>query len=346
MRKRLLTRGAAILMVAAIVSLAAGPAAAQAQPSSADGSAPHQTPWGDPDLQGVWDRWTFTPLERPEEFAAKDVLTDEEAAEVAQREFQATVTRDREGPAPGDPGGYGEQVWTDRARATALNQSSLIVEPADGRLPALTAAAERRSRAHRAGGGRPVRTRGAGVGTDGPEDRGLSERCIMGVSTGLPLLPSGYNNNIQIFQTPELVALAIEMVHDVRIVPLDGRPHLPSTTRQWMGDARGRWEGDTLVVETTNFTDKIGSFSTSTQAWGTGEYLQLTERFTRVDEDTLLYESTVENPTVFSRPFTISYPMALSPHALYEFACHEGNYGLYNILSGARAEDRALAGSE
>ncbi len=346
MRKRLLTRGAAILMVAAIASLAAGPAAAQAQQSSAGGSTTHRTPWGDPDLQGVWDRWTFTPLERPEEFAGKDVLTDEEAAEFAQRQVQAAVTRDREAPAAGTPGAYGEEVWTDHAHATALNQSSLIVEPADGRLPALTAAAERRARSHQAGGGRPVRIRVGGVGTDGPEDRGLAERCIVGFSSGPPLLPSGYNNNMQILQTPEFVALALEMVHDVRIVPLDGRPHLPSTTRQWMGDARGYWEGDTLVVETTNFTDKVGSFSTLNQAWGTGEYLQVTERFTRVDEETLLYEFTVEDPTVFSRPFAARYPMIRSPHPLYEYACHEGNYGLHNILSGARAEDRALAGSE
>ena len=304
------------------------------------------TPWGDPDLQGVWDYWTFTPLERPEEFAGKDVLTDEEAALVGQQGKKAALERDREGPDAGDPGAYGQEIWTERSRATALNQPSLIVDPQDGKIPPLTPAEQRRVKAHRASGGHPVRTRAGGVGTDGPEDRGLAERCIVGFSTGPPMLPAGYNNNVQILQTPGYVVLAVEMIHDVRVVPLDGRPHLPSDIRQWLGDSRGHWEGSTLVVDTTNFTDKIGSFSTTRVSWGTGGTLHLTERFTRVEAGTLLYEFTVENPTIFTRSFSAEFPMNRSDLPLYEYACHEGNYGLFNILSGARAEEQAGAGGK
>ena len=334
------------LTVAVIVSLVPIPAAGQGQESVADAWDGPRTPWGDADLQGVWDYWTFTPLERPDEFAGKDVLTNEEVAQVAQRGKEAALVRDREGPAAGNTGGYGQEVWTERSRATALNQPSLIVDPPDGKVPSLTPAEERRAQAHRASRGRPVRTRAGGIGTDGPEDRGLAERCIVGFSTGPPMLPAGYNNNVQIFQAPGYVVLAVEMVHDVRIVPLNGRPHLPLHIRQWLGDSRGHWEGNTLVVDTTNFTDKIGSFSTTGVSWGTGENLHLTERFTRVDPDTLLYEFTVENPTIFTRSFSGKFPMNRSDLPLYEYACHEGNYGLFNILSGARAGEQAVAGSK
>ena len=302
-------------------------------------------PWGDPDLQGVWDYWTFTPLQRPDEFAGRDLLTDEEAAAVGQQGRDGALARDREGPGAGSPGGYGQEVWTERARATALNQPSLIVDPPDGKLPALTSGEEQRVNAHRAAGGRPVRTRASGMGSEGPEDRGLAERCIVGFSTGPPMLPAGYNNNVQIFQVPGYVVLAVEMVHDVRIIPLDSE-HLPSHIRQWLGDSRGHWEGDTLVVNTTNFTDKVATFSTSFVSWGTGENTHLTERFTRVDADTLVYDFTVEDPTTFTQSFTGRLPMNKTDWPLYEYACHEGNYGLYNILSGARAEEQAVVESK
>ncbi len=154
------------------------------------------------------------------------------------------------------------------------------------------------------------------------------------------MLPAGYNNNVQIFQAPGYVVLAVEMIHDVRIVPVDGRPHLPDHMRQWLGDSRGHWEGDTLVVETTNFTNKIGSFSTTSVSWGTGGNLRLTERFTRVDAETMQYEFTVDNPAIFTRSFTARFPMNHSDLPLYEYACHEGNYGLMNILLGARAAEQ------
>ena len=318
----------------------AWPAVAAGQGSGAETP---RTPWGDPDLQGIWEYWTFTPLQRPDELADRAELTAEEAAAVGEQRRQAAITRDRDGPNEGDTGAYGQEVWTERSRATALTQASLIVDPPNGKIPPFTASEERRIEEHRRAGGRPVRTRAGGIGSDGPEDRGLAERCIVGFSTGPPLLPAGYNNNVQIFQAPGYVALAVEMIHDVRVVPLDGRAHLPDHMRQWLGDSRGRWEGDTLVVETTNFTDKIASFSTTSVSWGTGGTLKLVERFTRVDDGTLEYEFTVENPSIFTQPFTARYPMNRSDLPLYEYACHEGNYGLMNILTGARAEDASAA---
>jgi hypothetical protein len=298
-----------------------------------------RTAWGHPDLQGIWDYWTFTPLERSKD-ATKGVLTDEEAAQLAQQLHQRALQNDQAAP-PGDPGAYSQAVWTDRARATALNQASLIVDPPDGRIPPLTEDAKRKAEAHRVSGGHPVRIRTGGIGTNGPEDRGVAERCILGFSTGPPMLPAGYNNNIQLFQTPDHVVILLEMNHDARIVPLDGRPHLPGGVRQWMGDSRGRWEGDTLVVETTNFTDKTASIALTGFALGSAEHLRLTERFRRVNAGTLLYEFTVDDPGTFTRPFTGRLPMNLSKERIYEYACHEGNYGMFNMLSGARAEERS-----
>ena len=338
MQTRTTTAGWAVALAIASMFFVSG-AAMAGQVGAGRGTTP-RTPWGDPDLQGLWEYWTFTPLQRPESLADKEVLTDEEAATVAQEGVEAARARD-EGPSQGDPGTYGQDVWTERTRAIALNQPSLIVEPRDGRIPAVTAAERQRAAAHRAGGGRPVRLRAGGIGADGPEDRGLSERCIVGFPTGPPLLPSGYNNNVQVFQAPGYVVLLVEMIHDVRVVPIDGRPHLPNQVRQWLGDSRGHWDGETLVIETTNFTDKVGSFSTTGATWGTGEQARLIERFTRVDEDTVEYEFIVEAPTVFTQPFTARYPMSRSELPLFEYACHEGNYGMTNTLRGARAEDQA-----
>lgn len=170
----------------------------------------------------------------------------------------------------------------------------------------------------------------------------MSERCILGNNAGPPLLPDVYNNLIQLFQTADHVVILNEMIHDVRIVPLDGRAHLPTSIRQWMGDSRGRWDGDTLIVETTNFTDKTGYLSNIHDAYGTGETLHLTERFRRVDEGTLFYEYTVNDPATFTRPFTVELSMRKSRGHIYEYACHEGNYGLYNQLNGARVQEKAV----
>ena len=330
---------AVVAVLGAGLSLSSAPAAGQT------GAEAPRTPWGDPDLQGVWDYWTFTPLERPDEFEGRGDLTAEEAAVVARRGNAEALARDDDGPPPGEVGGYSQEVWTDRARATALTQSSLLVDPPDGRLPALTPEAEAAAEAHRAAGGYPVRVRVGGLNQDRPEARGVAERCLLGFSTGPPMLPGGYNNNVQIFQSPGYVVLLHEMVHDVRVVQLGGGP-LPAGVRQWLGSSRGRWEGDTLVVETTNFTDGTGSFNTSFVSWGSAENTRLVERFTRVDGDTVRYEFTVDDPATWTAPFTGAFPLNRSDAPLYEYACHEGNHGMFNLLSGARAEERAAAAEQ
>ena len=322
-------------------------------PTAAAGQAPLLTPDGQPDLQGVWDFRTMTPLERPEG-QERAFLSEEEAAQLeagatARRAELLEPSEVRTEPLPAGGGGlavggyndfwldYGTNVIGDR-------RTSLIVDPPDGRLPALTPEGE----ALRQEGslwedlpiGRPVRVRSAGVGADHPEDRGLAERCLVGFNSGPPLMPSGYNNNMQLFQTPDHVVILTEMVHDARIIPLDGRPHLPASVRQWMGDSRGYWDGDTLVVETTNLTEHTGSFDPSAmQAIGTGLTVTLTERFRRLNADTLLYEYTVDDPTIFTRPFSVAVPMRRNDEPMFEYACHEGNYGLLNILRGARAQE-------
>ena len=178
---------------------------------------------------------------------------------------------------------------------------------------------------------------------DGPEDRPLPERCLVWPTVGPPMLPGPYNNNYQIFQTKDSVAILVEMIHDVRIIPLDGRPHLPSNIRQWLGDARGHWEGDTLVVETTNFTNKTSDISRGLMRptfRGTDENLKVTERFTRLDDETLLYQFTIDDPSAFTRPWSGQVPMTKFAGPLYEYACHEGNYAMSGILGGARAEEK------
>ena len=312
---------------------------------------PARLPDGRPNLQGVWDFRTLTPLQRPEDQADK-VLTAEEAAEVesqaAARTAEANAPSEvRTEPLPvgGDVGGY-NRYWVDQgARVVDDQRTSLIVDPPDGRLPALRSGIELDvlSLGEDLPGVRPVRVRAAGIGADSYEDRGLSERCLLGFNSGPPIVPAGYNQNIQIFQTPDHVVILHEMVHDARIVPLklEGRDPLPDTVRQWMGSSRGHWDGDTLVVETTNFTDKTASFNPSVAtAAGSGATLHLTERFRRVAEDTLLYEYTVDDSTTFTRPFTAALPMKRGV-AMFEYACHEGNYGLFNQLSGARVAEAA-----
>ena len=204
----------------------------------------------------------------------------------------------------------------------------------------MTPEAQKATEAPRVAGGHPVRQRTDGVADDDPEDRGLSERCLMGFNTGPPFQPGGYNNNVQIVQTRDYVVLVLEMNHDARIIPMNNRPRLPGSMRTWFGDARGRWEGTTLVVETTNFTPKLASFGARRGAAGyeigSAENLRLVERFTRVDAKTLQYEFTVNDPSTFTRPFTAKFPMALNDQHMYEVACHEGNYGLTNILRAGR----------
>jgi hypothetical protein len=292
----------------------------------ASGQAPRRTPWGDPDLQGLWTNATITPFERPGDMSGKPVLTEQEAAEYEQRTNQARDADSRAGGTEADLGRAYNQFWYDRGtKVVAGRRTSLIVDPPDGRVPALTPEGLAKAEARAA-----ARKRSP---ADGPEDRPLAERCILWPTAGPPMLPSGYNNNYQILQTPGYVVILIEMIHDVRIIPLDGRPHAPNDIRQWMGDSRGRWDGNTLVVTTTNFTGK-------TNFRGASENLRLVERFTRVDADAVNYEFTVEDPSSFTKPWTAAIPMTKTDGPIFEYACHEGNYGMTNLLNGACAEEK------
>ena len=347
MRHRCLAVVCAAVAVVALASVRA----AEAQ-SNASWTVP-RTADGQPDLRGVWDFRTLTPLQRPEERADQAVLTAEQVAEIeaasVRRAAQADLPSDvRTEPLPAgqNVGGY-NNFWFDRgAGVVGDRRTSLIIEPRDGRVPPL-----RHDARHQIGSlgddlpsDRPIRYRAGGAGVDDPEDRGLAERCILGFNSGPPMLPGGYNQNMQLFQTPDHVVILNEMVHDSRIIPLDGRPHLPGDLRQWMGDGRGYWEGDTLVVETMNFTDKTASFNPSVMvAMGNGTNLRLIERFTRVDEDILSYEYSVYDRTTFTRSFSAEIPMRRGAAPLFEYACHEGNYGLLNILRGARDDELAAA---
>jgi hypothetical protein len=305
--------------------------AAQAPTRAAKSWTPPRTADGAPDLQGVWNTSTLTPLERPAEFAGKPFLTEAEVAAYEQR-MAVQNNRDRRDSSPqADVGGAYNDFWFERgSRVVPSRRTSLITDPADGRIPPLTPEAQKKAaelaeyrRLHAA---------------DGPEDLGLPVRCLLWPTAGPPMLPGGYNNNYRIVQGPGYVMIIVEMIHDARIIPTDGRPHLPKHVRQWMGDSRGRWEGTTLVVETTNFTDK-------TAFRGSGEHLRLIERFTRSGPDEILYQFTVEDPASFTRPWSAELPMRRMDEPLYEYACHEGNYGMEGILSGARTDEAKASAS-
>ena len=324
-----------VFMLIAVVGLVPLPAAAQAQTGAIDNAVAPRTPWGAPDLHGVWWGSTLTPLERPEG-VTNAFLTEEE---VAQTESQS-VARSDDWDAGTDLRRAYDAHWLDFATTVVSTRgTSLIVDPPDGRLPALSPEAQQWVDSPE---GRQVAANRAALAAGtlivaGPEDTSLWDRCI---TRGLPIRSGGYNNYYRIFQTPDHVAILSEMIHETRIIPLDGRPQLPAHIRQWLGDGRGHWEGDTLVVQTTNISPKqILSFRPRTSAEG----LRLVERFTRVDADTLGYEFTIDDPTTYSHPWTVVLPMTSTAGELYEYACHEGNKGLYGILSGSRAEEQAAA---
>ena len=313
---------ARFVLLVCLVS-AALPVAGLAQTSAEDAWAP-RTPDGHPNLQGVWDYRTMTPLERPADLAGKQFFTEEEAA-AFQQEGLARRDKDQRADEIGAEqdvrNAYNEFWWDYGKTLTADKRTSLIVDPPDGRIPYLA--------------GRDAGRRGGGRGYDGPESRGLWERCL---TRALPRMSGAYNNNFQIVQSANHVAIINEMIHEVRLIPLDGRPHVEPGIRQWQGDARGRWDGDTLVVETTNFTDQ-------TAFRGSRENLNLVERFTRIDADTLLYEFTAEDPTAWTQPWSVMVPMLRNDERMYEYACHEGNYGMTNLLNGARVQENEAGGA-
>jgi hypothetical protein len=296
-----------------------------------------RTSWGDPDLEGTWPSTNMAgvPLQRPESFGTRNVLTD---AEFAERQAQAARVAaedladfDFENPSvPFGQVGGGQsppQHWFERGEAQ--RQASLLVDPPNGRLPALTDAAQKRAAERRAN---------APAQPASYTDFSLFERCITRGLVG-SVMPGGYNNGNRIFQSPGYVTIVNEMIHEARIVPLDGRPHLSSALRSYLGDSRGRWEGDTLVVETKNVADRIGLGANNT---GASAELTITERFTRTGDDTLLYSVTVDDPVTWTAPFTMQFNLERDDgYELFEYACHEGNLALPNILSGARATERA-----
>jgi hypothetical protein len=282
-----------------------------------------------PDLQGTWTNATITPFERPDELAGKPVLSPAEAAEIEKKAAENRVDRP---PRPGDVGNY-NQVWFDSGtKVVSTRQTSLVVEPSDGRVPVKPAAEAKRDYA-------------AAHITDSYEYMSLWDRCI---TRGVPgaFFPAGYNNAHQIVQVPGYVVIFSEMIHETRIIPLDGSPHLPATVRQWNGDSRGHWDRNTLVVDTTNFNGQ-GWISTSAaggriKGIPQSQSLHLVERFTRAGPDTINYELTVDDPEVYTKPWKVAMPLTRDDsYRIYEYACHEGNEAVSNILRGGRAAEKA-----
>jgi hypothetical protein len=301
--------------------------AVAALPVAAQTPTPAKTAWGHPDLQGTWTFKTITPLERPAQFAKQEFLTEQEAVELERIALKENTDEERPKDAVRDVAGAYNDFWFDRGNQTVrTRRSSLIVEPRDGRIPALTPEGKARIDARAMKMARPAW---------GPEDRSQFERCV---TRGMPRLPGGYNQNLQILQTPNQVVIMYEMMRETRFIPLDGRPHVGSNIRQWMGDSRGRWEGTTLVVETTNFNRQH-------EFRGSSENLRLVERFTRVGADSVDYQVTVSDPATWTASWTAAVPLNKTTDVIYEYACHEGNYGMPNLLSSARAEDRAASAS-
>jgi hypothetical protein len=291
-----------------------------------------RTPDGQPDIQGIWNNSTLTPLERPRDLGAKQFFTKEEAAERVKRTIQQSDGDRRDGSAEQDVDRAYNQLFYDRgtgfAQLDGQIPTSLIIDPPDGRIPALTPEAEKREAARR-------EARSKRGPADSWTDRNLAERCL---SRGAPKLPGGYNNNVQIVQTRDSIMMMQEMLHEVRIIHMDGRAHLPSNVRLWLGDSIGHWERDTLVVDTTNYKDDI-RFASFNCCGPAGEGLHIVERFRRVDEHTIDYRYTVNDATTYTKPWTVAVPMTRIDERLYEYACHEGNYAMEGMLKGARAEE-------
>ena len=324
---------ATILLLAVAGSLTARQAPSKTAPNKAAGTP--RTPWGHPDLQGIWDNHSITPMERPARFAGREFLTSQEVAELEKRAVDENTDEARFSDKERDVEAAYNDFWWDRATTVVkTHRTSLIIDPPDGKIPPLVSEAQDRQgevELRR----RPLRATGgfeAGRGADSWFDRSLWERCI---TQGLPRVSTvAYNSNIRIVQSPDRVVILYEMIHEARIIPLDNSPHLTPRVRQWLGDARGRWEGDTLVVDTTNFTDKT-NFRGSTSGF------HMIERFKRIDPDALEYQVTFDDPTTWTKPWTAANTWRKSRGQIFEYACHEGNYGMFGILSGGREEDQA-----
>ncbi|MBM3772196.1 MAG: hypothetical protein FJW27_13130 [Acidimicrobiia bacterium] len=319
--------GVATLILLGATALLSGQAGSGERPPKA-WTVP-RAPDGKPDLQGVFDYSTATPLQRPAAFKDKAYFTDEEAMAFLE---QAAKNRARidDAPPPGQVGGYNAFWYEFGTKVVPDRRTSLIVDPPDGQLPPLTPAAQARKERHQAHLKRLA---------EGPEDRDASERCILGYNSGPPMIGVGYNQHVQIVQTRDYVMLHNEMVHSARIAPFDTRARLPESQRTWSGESRARWDGDTLVVETEGFNSLTWNQFNGWN-WAADENLHVVERFTLVDPDTITYEFTVTDPTVWTRPWSGVSALHRTTNLMFEYACHEGNYGMEGILRGARAEER------
>ncbi len=325
-----------VSFAAALASLAGISGSAQTSRALANGStaspktwtAP-RTPDGQPDLQGLWTNATMTPLERPRALGDKAFFTEAERDAYQKRLLQEVSTDRRDGPAEVDVNRSYNELW--RERGGLLLRTSLIVDPPDGRLPPLTPEAQARAKA------RAAERRVTPDGSEPWTDYNLAVRCV---TRGAPKLPGGYNNNFQIIQTRDSVAIMQEMIHEVRVIHLNNSSHIDPKVQLWMGDSRGHWEGDTLVVDLANFSDKIvdNSFNCCPNA---GSHLHVVERFRRVDAEHIDYRYTVDDPATYTRPWTAEVPMTRIEGPLYEYACHEGNYAMPDMLAGIRAKEAA-----
>ena len=317
------------VVVVVVGVTAVGPSAQRAAERQTQRYSAPRTAWGDPDLQGVWsyNDDVSTPLERPDNLAGKPELDDDELAALLEERARRNAER---APTIGGETGAGPVHWYEFWNSTST-RTSRVIDPPDGRVPPLTPEAQQRQAALAAA------RRGRGP-ADSWEDRNLSDRCLGRGVPGTIVTPASYGNILRITQSPGYVAIVHEMVHDTRIIPLDGRPHIGPGLRQFLGDPRGRWEGNTLVVDVTNFSDQV-NFR------GSRDTMRLVERFTRMAPDLVNYEVTVNDPQTFTRPWTVSVPLKSDPEQseVFEYACHEGNYAMRNILSAARAEERAAA---
>jgi hypothetical protein len=324
MRLAFLTIGLVTVVAVSTAGQSQKPAALKTHPAAGK-AAIERTADGRPDLQGTWDFAQLTPFERPDAFKDKDAITEEEAEEFAQRRIETTNKDRRDGGAAADLERAYNDFWWDFGTRVA-KQVSLVVDPPDGRVPDLTP--EARARA----------TNGRGK-FENPEERPLAERCILGFNSGPPMVPSAYNNNVQIVQTRDRLVIVNEMIHSARIVDLTRPAHHPSTVRFLTGDSIGHWDGDTLVVDTTNFL-KEGAFRNATRN------MHLVERFTRADRDTLRYDFTVEDPATWTKPWSASIPMVRTDEQMFEYACHEGNYALEGVMKGARHQEKQQPGQK
>ena len=289
------------------------------------GAAQGPTPSRHPDFAGIWNSATATPLERPAQFKDKQFFTPKEAAEWERQ--MAAQNEETPAAASHNVGTYNTAFREFGSRVVKTLRTSIVTDPPDGRIPDLTpaAAAEKRRRQEL------VRHPG------GAKDLGLQDRCLIFTTAAAPMIPYSYNSNYQIIQTNNEVIIHIEMIHDTRIISLDGRPHLPSNVRLWLGDSIGHWEGTTLVVDTTNFNDAGGFYGDAGGFFGSDRNLHVTERFSLLDRDTILYRFEIDDPTAFTRPWKGELTMARASGPIYEYACHEGNYAVPNLLKGVRA---------